>query len=39
MAPLAIPVPDDIAAMEALVAGRWAKGNFDDIDAENLGTH
>ena len=39
MAPVAIPVPDDIAAMEALVAGRWAKGNFDDIDAENLGTH
>ena len=39
MAPIAIPVPEDIAAMEALVAGRWAQGNFDDIDAENLGTH
>lgn len=39
MAPIAIPVPEDIAAMEALVAGRWAKGDFDDIDAENLGSH
>lgn len=39
MTSVVIPVSDDIAAMEALAAGRWAKGNFDDIDAENLGTH
>jgi len=39
MQPLAIPVPDDVAAMEAAVAGRWDKGNFDDFDAENLTSH
>lgn len=39
MQPLTIPVPADIAAMEAEVAGRWAKGSYDDIDLEDLGTH
>lgn len=34
-----IPVPPAIAAMEAEVAGRWAEGSYDDIDAENIGTH
>lgn len=34
-----IPVPPAIEAMEAEVAGRWAEGKNDDIDAENLGTH
>ena len=39
MSPLTIPVPPDVAAMEAKVAGRWAQGSYDDIDVENLGTH
>jgi nitrous oxidase accessory protein len=34
-----IPVPDDIAALEADVAGRWTKGNHDDIDLDDLTTH
>ncbi len=39
MAPVTISVPPPIAAIEAEVAGRWAKGTQDDIDADNLGTH
>lgn len=39
MHPLIIPVPDDIAAYEAEVAGRWTKGQFDDIDPDDLGSH
>ncbi len=39
MSPLTIPVPPDVAAMEAKVAGRWAQGTSDDIDVENLGSH
>jgi nitrous oxidase accessory protein len=39
MQPLSISVPDDIAAFEAEVAGRWTKGQFDDIDADDLGSH
>jgi nitrous oxidase accessory protein len=39
MQPLSISVPDDIAAFEAEVAGRWSKGQFDDIDADDLGSH
>ena len=39
MSPLTIPVPPDVAAMEAKVAGRWAQGTYDDIDVENLGSH
>jgi nitrous oxidase accessory protein len=37
--PLTIPVPEDIAAMEAAVAGRWTKGHYDDIDPDDLGSH
>ena len=39
MHPLSIPVPDDIAALEAGVAGRWTEGQFDDIDLDDLATH
>ena len=39
MTPISIPVPDDIAALEAEVAGRWAQGTYDDIDPEDLGSH
>lgn len=39
MAPLAVAVPPEAAAMEAEVAGRWATGTHDDIDLEDLGTH
>ena len=39
MVPVSIPVPDDIATMEAETAGRWAQGTFDDIDPEDIGTH
>jgi nitrous oxidase accessory protein len=39
MQPHDIPVPDDIAALEAEVAGRWTEGTFDDIDVDDLGSH
>ncbi len=39
MQPHTIPVPDDIAAFEAEVAGRWTEGHYDDIDLDDLGTH
>lgn len=39
MQPLIIPVPDDIAAYEAEVAGRWTEGTYDDIDPDDLGSH
>jgi len=39
MQPLSIPVPDDIAAMEAAVAGRWTQGQYDDLNPNDLGTH
>ncbi|MTE01056.1 nitrous oxide reductase family maturation protein NosD [Paracoccus sp. YIM 132242] len=39
MRPLTIPVPTDIKAQEAEVAGRWAKGNYDDIDPDDLASH
>lgn len=39
MQPHTIPVPDDIAALEAEVAGRWSEGQFDDIDIDDLATH
>ncbi len=39
MHPHSIPVPADIAALEAEVAGRWTEGTFDDIDLDDLGTH
>ena len=39
MAPLAIPVPPEYAAMEAEVADRWLKDTEDDADAEAITTH
>ncbi|SFY30034.1 nitrous oxidase accessory protein [Paracoccus pantotrophus] len=39
MRPLTIPVPPEIAAYEAEVAGRWAKGTYDDIDPDDLTSH
>lgn len=39
VAALTIPVSDDIAALEALAAGRWQKEPTDDIDLDDLGTH
>ncbi len=39
MQPITIPVPDDIAAYEAEVTGRWTQGQFDDIDPDDLGSH
>ena len=39
MQPITIPVPAEIAAFEAEVAGRWSKGQYDDIDTDDLGSH
>ena len=39
MAALSIPVPPDMAATEAEVAGRWAQGTYDDLDVDDLGSH
>ncbi len=39
MSPVDKTVPPDIAAMEAEVAGRWATGNYDDIDPDDLESH
>ena len=39
MTPRIIPVPSDIAALEAEVAGHWTKGQFDDLDLDDLGSH
>lgn len=39
MHPHDIPVPDDIAALEARVAGRWTEGQFNDINLDDLGSH
>ena len=39
MRPLTIPVAPDIQAFEAEVAGRWAKGTYDDIDPDDLASH
>jgi len=40
LAPVQIAVPDDIAAMEAEVAGRWLKADLDDdTDADPLASH
>ncbi len=39
MTPHIIPVPSDIAALEASVAGRWTEGQFDDLDLDDLGSH
>lgn len=39
MRPLTIAVPEDILAYEAEAAGRWATGNYDDTDTDNLSAH
>ena len=39
MTPHTVPVPSDIAALEASVAGRWSEGQFDDLDLDDLGSH
>ncbi len=39
MVPVEKTVPPDIAAMEAEVAGRWATGNYDDLDPDDLESH
>jgi nitrous oxidase accessory protein len=40
MTPVEIGVPDDIAAMEAEVAGRWLNAEIpDDADADALSSH
>lgn len=39
MHPLTIPVPPEVEAHEAEVAGRWTQGNYDDIDPDDLGAH
>lgn len=39
MQPLTIPVPPEILAYEAEVAGRWVEGNYDDTDTDNLSAH
>jgi nitrous oxidase accessory protein len=39
MQPLAISVPPEILGYEAAAVGRWAKGNFDDTDSDNLSAH
>lgn len=39
MAPLAIPLTDDIAAIEAATRGRWAQGTHDDTDTDDLASH
>ena len=39
MRPLAISVPPEILGFDAEAAGRWAEGNYDDTDADNLSAH
>ena len=39
MRPLTIPVAPESEAQEAEVAGRWAKGNYDDIDPDDIASH
>lgn len=40
MRPLHIPVPPEMEAIEASVAGRWSQGDFDDdFDPEDLSSH
>jgi nitrous oxidase accessory protein len=39
IAPVDIPVPAEIAAMEAEVAGRWLKEPVDDEDTDPLTSH
>ncbi|QRM57170.1 nitrous oxide reductase family maturation protein NosD [Sinorhizobium sp. BG8] len=39
MRPLNISLPPEILGFEAEAAGRWAEGNYDDTDTDNLSTH
>lgn len=39
MTALRISVPDTAAADATAIAGRWAKGNANDVDAEDLVSH
>jgi nitrous oxidase accessory protein len=39
MQPHEIAVPEAIEALEAEVAGRWTKGQYDDLDLDDLGSH
>ena len=39
MRTLTIEIPEDILRHEAEAAGRWATGNYDDTDADNLPAH
>ena len=39
MRPITISVPPEALAHEAEVAGRWAEGNYDDTDTDNLSAH
>jgi len=39
MRPLAISVPPEILGYEAEAAGRWAEGNNDDTDTDDLAAH
>lgn len=39
MRPLSIPVSAEAQAFESEVQGRWAQGNIDEFDAENLAAH
>lgn len=39
MAPIEVAVPAALLPFEAEAAGRWAKGNHDDIDPDDLGAH
>jgi nitrous oxidase accessory protein len=39
MRPLTVSVPPEILGYEAEAAGRWAEGNYDDTDPDNLSAH
>ena len=39
MTPLTIPIPSDIAALEADTRGRWVQGTEDDTDIDDLASH
>ncbi|MFN7026448.1 MAG: nitrous oxide reductase family maturation protein NosD [Pseudorhizobium sp.] len=39
MRALTIAVPSDILGYEAVAAGRWAEGNYNDTDPDNLSAH
>ncbi|MBV0892366.1 nitrous oxide reductase family maturation protein NosD [Paracoccus sp. Z118] len=39
MRPLTIDVPPEVLPYEAEATGRWAKGNYDDLDPDDISTH